>query len=105
MALLAGVRVLGDQRLAAAALPFREEAGWVGHFTRGQASGALPNGTRIVKTRSEPGDGTPDGTPGVVLGSFSHPAIQDGAIMYFLEWASKPRVAVGAIHWKVREMA
>lgn len=51
-----------------------DEPGWTGTFTRYQAKGAIPNGTRIVKAVSEPGDGTPDGTLGTVLGSIPSPA-------------------------------
>lgn len=76
--------------------------GWKGAFTREHAPGALANGTRIVKDNSEPGDSTPDGTPGVVLGSISHPEVQSGAIFYFIEWAYAPRIAVGTMGFKVR---
>jgi hypothetical protein len=78
---------------------FQNEEGWSGAFTRNQVEGALRNGTRIVKDKSEPGDATLDGTPGVVLGSLTH----DGVICYFIEWAHSPRVAIGCMGNKVRE--
>lgn len=78
------------------------EPGWTGAFTRNQTEGAISNGTRIVKTNSEDGDATPDGTPGIVLGSVSDPTIMNGIICYFIEWAHKPRVAVGCMETKVR---
>jgi hypothetical protein len=79
----------------------KNEPGWEGAFTRAQAPGALANETRVVKARSEPGDATPDDTPGVILGSISHPAIWDGAVAYFVEWATTPRQAVAVMAFKV----
>jgi len=76
--------------------------GWTGAFTRNEAVGALKNGTHIVKANSERGDAHPDGTPGVVLGSISHPEIGDGVPFYFIEWASRPRIAVGTVGYKVQ---
>lgn len=80
------------------------EPGWVGGFTRHQAKGAIANGTEVVKTRSEAGDANKDGTRGKVLGSISHPDVQDGAIMYFVEWRTAPRVAVGVMDFKVQAL-
>lgn len=68
----------------------REHPGYAGLFTRHQMPGAIPNGTRIVKTASEPGDSNPDGTLGTVLGSLGHPSVGIG---YFVEWDTSPRVA------------
>lgn len=65
--------------------------GYSGHFTRQQAFGALPNGTRILKRRSKPSDAHPDGTPGTVLGSIGDP-IQ--GIGYFVEWVPRRKMAV-----------
>lgn len=76
--------------------------GWTGAFTRNEASGALRNGTRIVKTNTEKGDAHPDGTPGVVLGSISHPEVHNGMAFYFIEWEPRPRVAVGTVGFKVQ---
>lgn len=78
--------------------------GWTGAFTRDEALGAWKNGTPVVKANSEPGDAHPDGTPGVVLGSISHPSVQNGAVFYFIEWAPRPRTAVvaGAIKVQAR---
>lgn len=70
---------------------FGPESGWSGNFTREQAPGAYPNGTRIEKTASKPGDGSPDGAKGTVLGSMSHPMVGNG---YFVEWDAYPRHAV-----------
>ena len=80
-------------------VPLREESGWDGAFTRRQAEGAVPNGTAIVKVRSERGDAHRDGTPGVVLGSFR----DADQLIYFVEWAPRPRVAVGCMSWKIEE--
>jgi hypothetical protein len=80
------------------------EPGWAGAFTRHQAAGAIANGADIVKTRSEVGDTHKDGARGTVLGSVSHPDVQDGAILYFVEWRTLPRVAVGVMDFKIEAL-
>lgn len=83
-------------------IDFNHEPGWTGAFTRHQADGAIPNGAVIVKCNSEKNDGTLDGTPGIVLGSFNHPEVMNGMLCYFIEWADSPRVAVACMEFKVR---
>lgn len=85
-----------------------EEDGWVGVFTRDQVEGAIPNGTRIVKARRESGDATTIGTQGTVLGSIDAASLgqqaPDGTpvtYVYFVEFDSRPRVAVGIMDWKI----
>lgn len=75
--------------------------GWVGAFTRDQAKGAIPNGTRIKKTASEEGDATPDGTLGTVLGSMRAPPEMGMLLIYFVEWDNRKRVAVSCMGWKI----
>ena len=87
---------------AASPAAWGEEPGWVGTFTRAEHPGAWPNGTRIIKGECGPGDATPPGTPGVVLGSIADPAVMAGAICYFVEWAARPRMAVACVAWKLR---
>jgi hypothetical protein len=82
-----------------ALLDIRPYAGWTGAFTRQQAEGAIPNGTRVEKVKSEAGDGSPLGTKGTVLGSISHETIN--GIGYFIEWDTAPRCAVFTINWKI----
>ena len=68
----------------------RTEPGWSGLFTREQAEGAYPNGTRIEKIGSEPSDAHRDGAQATVLGS-----IRGGDLLaYFVEWDDLPREAV-----------
>jgi len=69
----------------------KEEAGWLGNFTRDSYEGAIPNGTRIMKQNSKPDDGNQDGTLGTVLGSIGHP---EAGIGYFVEWDTAPKTAV-----------
>lgn len=78
----------------------RHERGWLGAFTREQEPTALyPNGARIQKARSEPGDSTPLGTMGTVLGSVRDP---DKAYCgYFVEWDNRKCVAVLVVEWKL----
>lgn len=75
--------------------------GWFGHFTRESADGALPAGTMVRKTNSEAGDGSPDGTKGVILGSIRHPEIRGNEPLYFAEWATLPRRAVACMAFKL----
>jgi len=80
----------------------QEEPGWLGAFTRSQAGNAeFPNGARIRKAREEPGDRTPLGTCGTVLGSISNPLVRGGMVFYFVEWDDMRRVAVGVIASKI----
>jgi hypothetical protein len=66
-------------------------------YTTGQAPGAIPNGTPIIKVFSEQGDANPVGTTGVVLGSMS-----DGTITgYFIEWQTMPGVPVFVAGFKI----
>lgn len=84
------------------------EPGWLGAFTREQATGAYRNGSRIVKAREEDGDATPLGTGGTVLGSVDGRVLgmtnPDGSLIayaYFVEWDNRPRMAVGTTDWKL----
>jgi hypothetical protein len=88
----------------------REEPGWTGGFTREQADGAIPNGTRVRKCRLESGDAHPVGSLGVVLGSMATPldllpAFPDDHFAYFVEWDDHPRMAVGIIASKIEALA
>lgn len=83
-------------------LPFGYEQGWLGAFTRAHVAGAMPNGTPIEKAKCEAGDGNPNGTPGVILGSISHPDVCGGVVLYFVEWANHPRRAVAVVDWKIK---
>lgn len=76
--------------------------GYVGAFTSDEAEGAWPNGTRIVKSYSEPGDSTANGTKGTILGSLRN---EDGGLAYFVEWDDKLRfpVLTGAIKISLAE--
>jgi hypothetical protein len=85
---------------------FDVHPGYTGRHTRGQAPGAIPNGTRIVKQNSEQGDSQLDGALGCVLGSIKTPAGTKGkypgvAYFYFVEWDALPRAAVGIISTKI----
>lgn len=81
--------------------PLRQEPGWVGAFTRAQVPGAIENGTKIVKVKTEAGDANKLGTKGTVLGSFMHADGQSAQLFYFVEWATARHVACGVIGWKI----
>lgn len=86
-----------------AGVEFIQEEGMFGLFTRHQDDGAIENGRRIFKTNSMEGDATPDGTPGTVLGSVAVDVDGVRQFFYFVEWADKPRYAVGAMGFKITE--
>lgn len=65
--------------------------GWVGHWIEGSVAGAYPNGARVRKVYSDPGDAHPIGAMATVLSSVTHP---DEGIAYFVEWDLSPRRAV-----------
>ena len=77
----------------------------------GEARGAIPNGTRIVKVFAEPGDANPVGTTGVVLASHAVPQAElatlpavGGAVspfVYFVEWDTFLGQPVGVISVKI----
>jgi hypothetical protein len=90
---------------------FELHPGYKGRHTQGQAPGAIPNGTRVVKQNTQPGDSQPDGALGIVLGSFKAPtglklAARSERLMgvtyfYFVEWDALPGVAVGVVSTKI----
>ena len=65
-------------------------------FTREQAPGAWPNGTVVRKANSQPDDGTPDGTQGIVIGSIAimEPKVGPSQFAYFLYWKNRPTLPV-----------
>lgn len=103
-------------------------------FTRNEADGALPNGTRVRKIDGDfdekfgapAGKGphaatqlaTPIGAEGVVIGSLFSvkpergtpewralaPRFRDSKFFYFVEWRTSPQVASGAIDKKIEEV-
>lgn len=85
----------------------RYEKGWLGAFSREQAEGAYPNGTRVVKCVEQPGDAHRLGDKGTVLGSLDLPvdrtigSTPDNHIAYFVEWDDCPNVAVGVMQRKI----
>lgn len=57
-------------------------------YVPGQAEGAVPNGTRVRKVRSEPGDTFEDGVEGVILASH----MISGEFGYFVAFDEYPEV-------------
>lgn len=86
---------------------------YAGMFSRYEAEGAFPNGTRIRKHSSEEGDSHPDGSLGTVLGSLkvegdaanSFSKAKGIGYLYFVEWDDSPKVAVGTVDLKIKEEA
>lgn len=70
-------------------------------FITGQSATGYPNGSRVRKVNSEPGDGHPDGSIGTVLSSVSHPDVCSGAVFYFVEWDACPRIPIGVVSSKL----
>lgn len=86
-------------------LDLRTERGWVGSFTRQNAEGAMPAGTRVEKVNSENFDAHGDGSVGTVLGSMSDPQVFGGAPCYFVEWDQRRRHAVAVMDFKLQRLA
>lgn len=76
-------------------------------FIPGSAPGAIPNGTRIQKVWSDPGDANPVGTTGRVKSSFVIPEEARESLSlkerfgepierfgYFVEWDAMPGVPI-----------
>lgn len=80
----------------------KEQPGYQGVFTTDQAEGAIPNGTRIVKTWKETGDMTPLGAQGTVLGSVYERRLGYG---YFVEWDHFPKRAVFVSEKKIDRLS
>lgn len=83
-------------------LPYglRQHPGYIGIFTDQTVPGAIPAGSRVTKVRSEPGDSTPNGDLGKVLGSMVEPEIARN-IVYFVEWDRLPGFATATMDFKV----
>jgi hypothetical protein len=81
--------------------------GEVGQYIEGEAEGAYPNGTRIMKVDAEDSDSTPIGTGGYVLSSLATPPgfpqpdpAHHVAFFYFVKWDSFEQ-PVGIADWKI----
>lgn len=89
-------------------LGIRCQPGYVGTFTRREASGAIPNDSRVVKAQADD-DPVPKGAKGTVLGSYFDPHAthrQGGHITYFVEWDATPGKAVAVLGPKIaRDLA
>lgn len=65
------------------------------YYSTSQAEGAIPNGTRVMKCGSESGDGHPDGSLAVVIGSAGpapHPKTREMIYGYWVVWDDHPNV-------------
>lgn len=72
-----------------------EHPDWIGTFSRDEAPGAWKNESTVQKSVFLPGDSTPIGTLGTVLGSLGPIPTEHGSEFgYFLEWSNAPHIAV-----------
>ncbi len=85
-----------------------QEPGITGMFTRNQAPGAFPNGSRVVKCDAEPTDVTPLGAQGTVIGSIAGPVLKRGVerkgIMYWISWDWRPTWYIAVSDWKLEQV-
>jgi hypothetical protein len=71
--------------------------GKIVQYTRDQAAGCLPNGSRVVKCATEPCDTHSFGSTAVVIGS----VVRNGFTVYFVEWDDEPGVPYLISDWKI----
>lgn len=83
-------------------LNLTERRGWTGLHTTDQYPGAWPNGTRVRKIKSDPGDQHSDGTLATVIGSMGHPSLDQ--VIYCVEWDPLPRVAIAVIGSRIERV-
>lgn len=79
------------------------EPGIEGLFTRNQAEGAIPNGSRVVKVVDERGDAHPKGSKATVLGSWKRPdSFGQPLVGYFVIWDAHPNTAIFVAGYKIQ---
>lgn len=77
------------------------------HYFPGEADGAYPIGSRVVKVRNESDLETPIGMGGEVVashyvGDVPPPAgTRPATYFYFVIWDDKPGLPIGVIDWKI----
>lgn len=76
-------------------------------FLPGEAIGAIPNLSRVVKINSEPGDSYPDGTEGIVIASHNAAHIPGvpHPFGYFVLFDPRPNVPTFIAGNRIREHA
>lgn len=78
--------------------------------------GEIPNGTRVKKVNSEPGDTFPDGTLGTILGAMANPGLTPddfpdrpflGTIkwIYCVSWDPLPGVPIWIADYRIKPIA
>lgn len=96
---------LDPNRLAAAGLKVKRVGDHNALYCTDQASGAIPNGTRIVKRNSKYGDANRDGDGGTVIGSIFDAEIAarfNEQFGYFVEWDRTPVVPAFIVGSRIR---
>jgi hypothetical protein len=71
-----------------------------------QAHGAIPNGARVEKIHSEPGDEHQDGDRGAVIGSIGpilHLVTGEMAYGYWIGWDDRPELPVFIVGDRIQE--
>lgn len=73
--------------------------GYIGKHTQDRAQGALVNGTRVRKIRSDSSDTHKDGALATILGSMGLP--DKKLCVYFVEWDDVPGYAVAIAGYRI----
>lgn len=73
-------------------------------FIPGEAEGAIPNGTEVVKVISEPGDSHSEGDTALVLSSHGPFDNVPGGYVYFVGWDDCPAIPVFIVGYKIKEI-
>jgi hypothetical protein len=76
-----------------------------GFYIEGEAEGAYPNGTRVIKIDAEESDSTRIGTKGTVISSVDASDVEIEGVrrityFYFVMWDDFP-APVGLADWKI----
>jgi hypothetical protein len=75
----------------------------------GEADGAIPNGSGVIKCNSEEGDMNEDGATGTVVSSIATPETMRAEeqfkgieFFYFVRWDSAPDIPIGITGNRIR---
>lgn len=72
-------------------------------YIRGQHPDAIPNGSRVRKAITEPGDAHEAGALATVLSSVGGPVDGQDRILYFVEWDDTPGIPCAIADYRIED--